>query len=154
MVTLGLDNATKKLGYSVMQDGKLSEYGVMEEIDDNVIQRMNNLYFRIEQLIEKHKVDYIIIEDTFFSANIDTLKVLCQLQGCIMGLCFKYNIGLRIYQPSKWRKAIGIKGRKRVEQKASAIEYVNAKYGFTLRKSDDDIAEAIAINEAYYIITD
>ena len=149
MISMGIDNASKKLGYSIMQDGVLIEYGVMEETDDNVFERMCNLYNRIEEKINLHKVECIIIEDTFFSTNIKVLKVLSQLQGVIMALCFKHDIMLRLYLPSEWRKIVGLKGKKRAEQKLAAIEYVNNKYGFSLKKKDDDIAEAIMINEAF-----
>jgi len=149
MISMGIDNASKKLGYSIMQDGVLIEYGVMEETDDNVFERMCNLYNRIEEKVNLHKVECIIIEDTFFSTNIKVLKVLSQLQGVIMALCFKHDIMLRLYLPSEWRKIVGLKGKKRAEQKLAAIEYVNNKYGFSLKKKDDDIAEAIMINEAF-----
>jgi Holliday junction resolvasome RuvABC endonuclease subunit len=121
----------------------------MEETDDNVFERMCNLYNRIEEKVNLHKVECIIIEDTFFSTNIKVLKVLSQLQGVIMALCFKHDIMLRLYLPSEWRKIVGLKGKKRAEQKLAAIEYVNNKYGFSLKKKDDDIAEAIMINEAF-----
>jgi Holliday junction resolvasome RuvABC endonuclease subunit len=149
MISMGIDNASKKLGYSIMQDRVLIEYGVMEETDDNVFERMCNLYNRIEEKVNLHKVECIIIEDTFFSTNIKVLKVLSQLQGVIMALCFKHDIMLRLYLPSEWRKIVGLKGKKRAEQKLAAIEYVNNKYGFSLKKKDDDIAEAIMINEAF-----
>lgn len=149
MISMGIDNASKKLGYSIMQDGVLIEYGVMEETDDNVFERMCNLYNRIEEKVNLHKVECIIIEDTFFSTNIKVLKTLSQLQGVIMALCFKHDIMLRLYLPSEWRKIVGLKGKKRAEQKLAAIEYVNSKYGFNLKKKDDDIAEAIMINEAF-----
>ena len=149
MISMGIDNASKKLGYSIMQDGVLIEYGVMEETDENVFERMCNLYNRIEEKVNLHKVECIIIEDTFFSTNIKVLKTLSQLQGVIMALCFKHDIMLRLYLPSEWRKIVGLKGKKRAEQKLAAIEYVNSKYGFSLKKKDDDIAEAIMINEAF-----
>ena len=151
MNILCLDNATKTCGYSIFKDLDLIEYGLIEseKNEKNPMIRIEQIYSQINEIVNIKNINYIVFEDTMFIKNIDTLKQLCQLQGCIMSLCFDKNIGFHMFLPGQWRKHLGFKGRKREEQKIQAIDFVNKEYEFNLTyvkdNGNDDKAEAICI---------
>jgi Holliday junction resolvasome RuvABC endonuclease subunit len=154
---LCLDNATKICGYAIFEDKELITYGTLksEKNEKNPMIRIEQIYNKIKDVVLNNNIKYIVFEDTMFIKNIDTLKQLCQLQGCIMALCYDKNIGFHMFLPNEWRKHLGFKGRKREEQKQQAIDFVNDKYNLNLEfklEGNDDKAEAISIGVAFYIL--
>lgn len=163
---LGLDMATKKTGYSLLNyDGSLCDYGLIRTTNDDVRIRIKEIYNNIENIIKGNNIDHIVFEDVPVTNhnNLKTGKDLCILQGSILSLCFKYNIDFSFYAPSSWRSIVGTydgtrQGMKRDIQKQKAVEKVNDIYNLNFvynatetktRFTDDDKAEAICIALAY-----
>lgn len=163
---LGLDMSTKKTGYGLLDfDGGLYEYGIITSDNEDIRERMKNVYNAVENLINKYNIRHIVFEDVPISKhkNLQTGKTLCILQGVILSLCFKYGISYSLYNPSAWRSIIGTydgtkEGVKRENQKIKAVSLINEMYqlGFEYyprdtktRTSDDDKAEAILLALAY-----
>lgn len=163
---LGLDMSTKKTGYGLLDYKEcLYECGIITSDNEDIRERMKNLYNAIEKLINKYKINHIVFEDVPISKhkNLQTGKTLCILQGVILSLCFKYDISYSLYAPSAWRSVIGTydgtkEGTKREAQKMKAVSLVNSIYklGFEYYPrdtkahiSDDDKAEAILIALSY-----
>ena len=103
---------------------------------------MKQMCDEIECIIEKYQPDFIVFENVQFQKNYGTFQHLSQLQGIIMALLFEKNIGFQIIEPTAWKSVAGVKGRKRTEQKSSAIQIVKDKYN--LEVSEDE-ADAILI---------
>ncbi|MBQ0112308.1 MAG: hypothetical protein KBT03_04175 [Bacteroidales bacterium] len=163
MITLGLDMASKKSGYSLFDNKDLVEYGLWEipnadEIDwrDRVVWMSNQL----NNFIQTHKVDKIYIEDVpLRMENPQTLKILSALQGAVISVCTTNNIKAQFIGVSQWRSALGLfngsrKGTEREELKKSSIDYANKTFGLNLvwkskssKFNQDDIADSI--NVAY-----
>ena len=83
MITLGLDMASKKSGYSLFYDKELVEYGLWEIPNAEEIDWRNRIIWMSNQLnnyINKHKIDKIFIEDVpLRMENPQTLKILSAL---------------------------------------------------------------------------
>lgn len=141
---LALDQATKISGYSLFENKKLITYGTLEaeEKEKNPIERMKQMQDKIITLIDKFKPNFIVFEDTQFQNNYGTFQQLSQLQGVVMSILFDKDIGFEIIQPTAWKSATGVKGRKRIEQKSSAIQVVKDKYKVEV---SEDEADAILI---------
>lgn len=141
---LAIDQSTKISGYSVWKNKKLIEYGFLEtnKKEDNPIERMKQMYDEFLLLIDKIKPDFVVFEDTQFQNNYSTYKILSQLQGVLMAILFERGIGFQIIQPTAWKSATNVKGRKRIEQKSSAIQTVKSKYNLNV---SEDEADAILI---------
>ena len=64
------------------------------------------------------------------------------MQGVILSILFEKNVGFQIVKPSTWKSVTKVKGRKRKEQKESAMQIVKEKYKINV---SEDVAEAILI---------
>lgn len=163
---LGLDMATKKTGFSLIDKyGNLYDYGVIYTKESDVRLRIKEIYDSIEDIISKNSIDCIVFEDVPVTShnNLKVGKDLSILQGTILSLCFKYKISYHFYLPSSWRSIIGTydgtrQGMKREIQKQRAVDKVNELYDLEFvykasetksERTDDDKAEAICIALAY-----
>lgn len=146
---LNLDQSTKITGYSIFIDDNLDTYGLLKsnEKEKNPIERMKEMNDKLIALIKNVNPDYIVFEQVQFQNNYGTFQQLSQLQGVIMAYLFKINIGFNLIEPTAWKSCCGIKGRKRIEQKANTQKFVKEKY-----KVDVSEDEADAIGIGYWAI--
>ena len=109
----------------------------------------------IQKLISEYNVTKVIFEEVFeMFSNTRTQKVLMWVQGIVLMAIYEINpkIEYDFVIPSSWRSKLGIKtgrGIKRESVKQADMEYVKNKYGI---EENDDIADAICIHDAYYIV--
>ena len=164
MKILALDQSTSSTGYAIFEDGERLSSGVFsppKSFKGKLIgQRIFWMYDQIKEKLVSEKVDKIVFEDTTLNRiqNVDTLKWLSRLQGCVMGLCFENNKEFQMLYPTEWRSSLGfLKGKSKKEtnrecMKICAIEYVNKEYNLSLSNKDDDQAEAICLGKAFWIM--
>lgn len=149
MVVLAFDQSTNKSGYSVYNNGKLIDYGLIDKHKiKNSYNRLVQMGLAISHKIAEIKPDAVVAEDVFDQKNRITLVVLARLQGMIMYACTMDNIQLHIFSPSSWRKLLGFKqggNVKRADLKQQAIDYVQHHFGLEL---SEDVAEAVCIGKA------
>jgi len=141
---LAIDQSTKITGYSIWEDKKLINYGIIEvdHNEKNPMERMCQMYFSIKNLIDEIKPDFVGFEGIQFQRNYQTYSLLSQLQGLILSILFERNMAFLYLEPTKWKAYCKIKGRKRAEQKANTIQMVKDK--FSIEVSEDE-ADAIGI---------
>lgn len=141
---LSFDQSTKITGYSLYDNSILVDYGTLQSNpkEENPIERMKQMYDNIKQCLNKYNPHFVVFENVQFQKNYGTFQQLSQLQGLIMALLFERNIGFQYVESTAWRAFCGVKGKKRAEQKANAIQIVKDK--FNLSVSDDE-ADAILI---------
>jgi len=146
------DQSTTRSGFCTFIDGKYDHSGLVDKHENKDLNsRFKEMYEGIHEVIETEKPDIVVIEDTQSqSGNMNTYKILCQLQGAIMGMCYAMGIEFRIIAPTAWRSALKYKQGpkvKREELKKQSLEFVKKEFGFT--KSEDE-NEACAINAAFH----
>jgi Holliday junction resolvasome RuvABC endonuclease subunit len=126
----------------------LIKYGVIDvDTDLPMLERMKIMYEEIEKLILQEHPSYLAIENTQFQGNYSTYQSLSQIQGLIMSIVFKLDMPFLIISPSEWRSTCLIKGRKRVEQKQGALDFVKLKFNII---TGEDTAEAICLG--YHVV--
>jgi len=141
------DQATKITGYSVFNNKELVTFGKLEVNEElNYIKRIKLMSELIKQSIILHKPEIVLFEDTQYQNNVLTLKQLCQLQGSIINILHEFELKFFIIEPTKWRSGLGIKGRKRKEQKFNTQLKVKELYGIEV---SEDEADAIALASFY-----
>lgn len=145
MKIVGIDSSTKSTGLSFYKDGELNFYTCLDfsknkDVDDRIKQMIGALDFELKRL----DPDAVFVEAQWSKQNVQTTIKLAYVVGAIKHICLELGTGCNTTLPSQWRKAIGIKGKNRQEDKCLAIEYVAQKHHIDV---NDDIAEAICIGE-------
>lgn len=147
---LALDQSSKITGWSIFEDSKLVDYGKFEFKDDDIAQRLLKIVTRVKELIAENGITEVVIEDiqmqNNIANNVQTFKILAQVQGAILILLAQLNISYSIVLASSWKSTLGIKGKNRAEQKKSAQQYIKNKYELDVAQ---DIADSICIGLHY-----
>lgn len=149
---LSLDQSTTRSGFCAYTNGKYDHSGVIDKHKNKDLEsRFKEMYEGIHNLIAEEEPDIVVIEDTQAQAgNMGTYKILCQLQGAIMGMCYAMGIRFYVMPPVKWRSILGYRQGpkvKRTELKEQSLEFVKKEFGFV--KSEDE-NEACAICAAFH----
>ena len=152
MKTLSWDQSTTRSGYCCFIDGKYDHSGLVDKHKNKDLQsRFKEMYEGIHEVIEQEKPDIVVVEDTQMQGgNPSTFKVLCQLQGAIIGMCYAMGIKFYIMPPVKWRSILNYRqGPKiqRAELKEQSLEFVKKEFGF---EKGEDENEACAICAAFH----
>ena len=145
MKIVGIDSSTKSTGLSFYENDSLSFYTCLDfskikDADDRIKQMIGALDFELKRL----DPDAVFVEAQWARQNAQTTIKLAYIVGAIKHICLELGSGCNTTLPSQWRKAIGIKGKNRQEDKELAIKYVCLKHGI---ETNDDVAEAICIGE-------
>lgn len=146
MRILCFDQATKISGYSLWDDGELIDHGVIDikagrtESSNSRIRRMG---CELTHLISEKNPDVVVMEQTQYQQNAVGFRVLCQMQGYMMSELDRMKLEFCFVEPASWRKWCGVTGRKREEQKQSAMRIAKEKYG--IENVTEDEADAIGI---------
>lgn len=144
MKILSLDQSTKCTGYCVTEDGRITDWGVLEPTrkKDVVNIRMEEMFFKIKGLVEAVQPDFLVMEGTQYQNNANSFNILSKLQGLIIAIAFLTNLGFYIVEPTCWKSFCDIKGRRREEQKANTKQFVAERYDII---ATEDEADAIGI---------
>lgn len=150
MRVMSVDQSTRCSGYCVVEDGEYVCSGVVDMSKSTLEtpERSFEMAKAIWKLINKHKPQYLIIEDVQNQSSTKTVIILARLQGLILGYAEAHGVKTHILAPTVWRRELNYSQGpkvKRAELKQQSSDYVQKKYGFV--KSEDE-NEAIALNDA------
>ncbi len=149
MKILALDQAVVTTGFAVFENNQLITKGTFKTKSTLPIEeRLGNIWKSVNELRQEHEIDHIAFEDIQNQGNAETYKKLAYCQAAIYLYCYFNEIPCSVLGPSHWRSLLGIKGRKREEQKKAAIEYVKDKYKI---ECTSDEADAVCIGAAYLV---
>lgn len=154
MKICGIDASTKKTGISLLEDGKLIEYRLLDySREKDLDKRMREMCLSINNVLDYYNPNLILCEDVWLSINPNTAKTLARLGGAIYMWAVLKNKDFKYLISSNWRAVIGLKtGKiKRDELKKEAIKKVKTDYGIDVT---DDIAEAILIGASGFVEQD
>lgn len=149
MRLLALDQASRVTGVAIFDDDKLIKYGTFEiKSNQELGKRLTQFLENLDKLYAAYHFDAIAYEDIQLQmGNVETYKKLAYIQAMIFFWCEKHEKNLYCLSPSHWRKVLKDKygmswGRKRAEQKQTAIDFIQEHYE---KKVDSDTADAICI---------
>lgn len=159
MVIMGIDASTTSSGWSIFNNGKLVDYGVIKPKGSDWRGRLIAQGPEIRKIIKKYRPDKIYMEDVPLkkSGGSMTLVILGAVQGAILGIAASYGVEIDFLSPSQWRSEVGLfdgtrKGTERSELKKHSIELVNKLFGLELKWvtpsskfNEDDIADAVLV---------
>lgn len=149
MRLLALDQASRVTGVAIFDDDKLVKYGIFEiKSNQELGKRLTQFLENLDKLYAAYHFDAVAYEDIQLQmGNVETYKKLAYIQAMILFWCEKHEKNLYCLSPSHWRKVLKDKygmswGRKRAEQKQTAIDFIQERYE---KKVDSDTADAICI---------
>lgn len=149
MRLLALDQASRVTGVAIFDDDKLLKYGTFEiKSNQELGKRLTQFLENLDKLYAAYHFDAIVYEDIQLQmGNVETYKKLAYVQAMILFWCEKHEKNLYCLSPSHWRKILKDKygmswGRKRAEQKQTAIDFIQEHYK---KEVDSDTADAICI---------
>lgn len=149
MRLLALDQASRVTGIAIFDDDKLVKYGTFEiKSNQELGKRLTQFLENLDKLYAAYHFDAVAYEDIQLQmGNVETYKKLAYIQAIILFWCEKHEKNLYCLSPSHWRKILKDKygmswGRKRAEQKQTAIDFIQEHYK---KEVDSDIADAICI---------
>lgn len=145
IITLAIDQATNKSGYSVFKNGELEVYGTIQTSSSNdLIKRIDELIIILRILIFNYEPDYVAIEDVQLQRNTRGLISLSKLLGSLELELTRLRVPYDVISSSTWKSTCKIKGRKRAEQEENTKKFVIDTY--KMKDIAPDSADAIAIN--------
>lgn len=149
MRLLALDQASRVTGVAIFDDDKLVKYGIFEiKSNQELGKRLTQFLENLDKLYAAYHFDAVAYEDIQLQmGNVETYKRLAYVQAMILFWCEKHEKNLYCLSPSHWRKILKDKygmswGRKRAEQKQTAINFIQEHYK---KEVDSDTADAICI---------
>lgn len=148
MRVLGIDPGTAIVGYSIIdyKNNKIQliDYGcIYTNKEDSLSLRLEQVYLRVESLINLYKPDHMAIEELFFFKNQKTIISVAQSRGVII---LKAQLsGLDIYNYTPLQVKTGITGYGRANKK-QVQEMTKIILKLSEIPKPDDAADAIAIS--------
>ena len=149
MRLLALDQASRVTGVAIFDDDKLVKYGTFEiKSNQELGKRLTQFLENLDKLYAAYHFDAVAYEDIQLQmGNVETYKKLAYIQAMILFWCEKHEKNLYCLSPSHWRKILKDKygmswGKKRAEQKQTAIDFIQEHYK---KEVDSDTADAICI---------
>ena len=146
MIVAGIDASTKMSGISIMNDGKLEFYTLVDlHKEKDAMIRIREMLLKICNILDRYSIDEVYMEKSILKTNVDTVQKLSNLAGGIMLYCAQNDIIFNHPLPSQWRAKIGIQQSSKIKRdvlKAEAVAAVQQEYGIDV---NDDVSEAILI---------
>ena len=149
MRLLALDQASRVTGVAIFDDDKLVKYGTFEiKSNQELGKRLTQFLENLDKLYAAYHFDAVAYEDIQLQmGHVETYKKLAYIQAMILFWCEKHEKNLYCLSPSHWRKILKDKygmswGKKRAEQKQTAIDFIQEHYE---KEVDSDTADAICI---------
>lgn len=137
---IGIDPGYGRLGYAVLDSGKLTEAGCFETSKDSLYEdRLREVGGKFNELLKKHKPDALAIEKLFLNTNQKTAMRVAEARGAILYLAS----GLKIteFSPPEIKLAVCGYGRADKKQVARMIKLIFKNTG----SLNDDALDAVAI---------
>jgi hypothetical protein len=166
---LSIDPSTKSLAFAVVErsgsqvklkaKGKINFTGL-----DDVMAKLACINSVLPAIIEQHKPNIVVIEQTIYIQNPQTSRLLSYVVGHMLGLSLACNVKVKDVGPLEWKRWLGYKsvskteiaewtkevGEKEAKKRASferknRVKTILEDRISNLDEGDYDILDAIAI---------
>ncbi|MEK7566674.1 MAG: crossover junction endodeoxyribonuclease RuvC [Patescibacteria group bacterium] len=137
---LGIDPGYGRLGYAILESGKLIDAGCFETSKDTAFEdRLQEVGRHLKELLAKHKPDALAIEKLFLNTNQKTAMRVAETRGAILYLA--HGLKIAEFSPPEVKLAVCGYGRADKKQVAKMIKLIFK----TDDSLNDDALDAIAI---------
>lgn len=141
---LAIDNATKKTGFAIFENGEYISGGVKTSAGNDSASKIAEMKQWLISMILLWEIDEVGLENVYYSNNnpqtlITLSKLLGVLENAVYELLHKPPV---IVAAVTWKSHSGVKGKNRDQQKENAQKVVKARYGLAV---SSDLADAILL---------
>jgi len=109
--------------------------------------RISKVGEQVNKLILEHHVDYMAIEDLFFSKNTKTALDVAYARGVIINQAFRNNIPVQEYTPNQIKVALTGYGRATKKDMYTMVEKI---LGISTTGIIDDEIDAIGVGITFF----
>ena len=137
MKTLGIDPGYSLIGFGIIDEKKVFEYGCIKAEND-----LTSLYKQLNKLIIKHKPEAMAVEKLYFSRNVKTALRVSEARGVILLCASLAGVPVAEYSPLEVKMALTGYGK---ADKYQMQHMVKSLLGLSEIPKPDDTADALAI---------
>ncbi|MGE5041379.1 MAG: crossover junction endodeoxyribonuclease RuvC [Candidatus Levyibacteriota bacterium] len=156
MYILGIDPGTGRTGWGIIRhdgDEKVSYVAhgcVVTSQEEPMHRRLRTLYTSLQEIVNNHKPDIIVIEQIFFGINSRTAMSVSQARGVMLLLCAQENLQFFEYTPVSVKLLVAGSGKTEKKEMQKVVRRLLSKNERTLSfsakdKAFDDAADGLAI---------
>jgi crossover junction endodeoxyribonuclease RuvC len=147
MIVLGIDPGTASTGYGVVagEGSRLLalDAGVIETRPEVALERrLADIHAGVGELIERHAVDAVALEELYFGANVRTAFAVGQARGVMLLAAGQRGVPARSYTPQQVKSAVCGSGR---ADKSQVGRMVARLLGLDAVPNPDHAADALAV---------
>ena len=144
---MGIDPGTAICGWGVVDsDGdavRLVDYGVLTtESGLPLANRLQIIYWGLDELMHKHRPDAVAVEQLFFSKNVTTALAVGHARGVVLLAAANAGVHLHEYKPMEVKQAIVGYGKATKDQMQQMVRMLLTLDDFP---KPDDAADALAV---------
>lgn len=143
---LGVDPGTARLGFGVVtmdDEPRALDYGLVETSPrDPMHVRLNELYSRLVEVVERSRPHVLAIEQLFFARNVTTALAVGQARGVVLLLAAQHELDVYEYKPNEVKLAVAGYGG---ASKQQMQEMVRMQLNLAVLPHPDDAADALAL---------
>ncbi|MFW6006463.1 MAG: crossover junction endodeoxyribonuclease RuvC [Bacillota bacterium] len=148
MLILGIDPGLARIGYGLVENKgnkfKVIDYGtIITSSEKEDVKRLQILYNKITNLINKFNPDHMAVEELFFNKNVKTAIRVGQARGVILLCGSESNLKVAEYTPLQIKQAVVGYGR---AHKHQVQQMVKALLNLKKTPESDDAADALAVS--------
>jgi len=155
MVILAIDSGFERTGYAVLNYqksviGYVTSGLIKTSAKLSISKRLEEIYIKLEQIINKEKPTAIAMEQIFLFKNQKTVIPVAQAQGITLLLAAQHNLDLELLTPLQIKQIVtGYGHSDKIGVKKMVALTIQTKPGVDLDKMIDDEIDAIACGLAY-----
>jgi crossover junction endodeoxyribonuclease RuvC len=146
MIVLGIDPGTASTGFGVVQSEgsrlRALEHGVIATAAGIPLERrLADIHARVGELLERHHVDAMAVEELYFGANVRTAFAVGQARGVVLLAAGQRAVPSRSYTPQQVKSAVCGHGRAAKDQVGRMVARM---LGLAAVPTPDHAADALA----------
>jgi len=147
MIVLGIDPGTASTGFGVVSSEgsqlRALAAGVIETPPGIAVEcRLADIHAGIGELIDRHRVDAVALEELYFGANVRTAFAVGQARGVMLLAAGQRGLPTRSYTPQQVKSAVCGNGRAGKDQVGRMVVRL---LGLQDVLSPDHAADALAV---------
>jgi crossover junction endodeoxyribonuclease RuvC len=147
MRILGIDPGTVVMGYGVIESENdevvLIDFGALVGPERSPIgERLSYLYNRLQEIIERHQPDAVVVEQPFIAKNVRSALAIGRAQAIALLAAAGRGIPTQEYTPAQIKQRVANYGASSKEQ---IQEMVRLQLGLAEVPQPNDAADALAV---------